>query len=223
MRKTVLAILFAFVCLPLCAQELTERHVFSMNLGYAFKMGDTHSAQFENMVTNEDHASAMKHGYELEFNYDYRFHPMFAVGFKASMFGSVHGFDVEGVSMSGQPEMKYYSDDMNIFYVGPSAKFQLPTIAERFDIWARGTFGYLNMRNTDKTLAAATYSGSSFGWGLGFGVDYSINRYISVGLAASYLSGTVSTLHIGEDEIDISETPESLDRFNINFGVRIKL
>ncbi len=223
MRKTVFVLLFALIGLPLCAQELPERHVFSMNLGYGFKMGDTHPSQFVNMVTNEDHASAMRHGYELEFDYDYRICKYFAAGFKASMFGTGHGFDTEVVSSTGEPEMAYYSDDMNIFYVGPSAKFTLPTLANRYDLWARGTVGYMNMRNADKTATSVTYSGSCFGWGLGIGADYVLNRYMSLGLSASYLGGSVSTLHFGEDEIDIADTKESLNRFNINFGIRIKL
>ncbi len=223
MKKTIFGLLFALIALPVFSQEITERHNFSMNLGYSFKPGDDHPVQFFNMIDNSDHASAMKHGYELEFDYDYRFHKFFAFGFKASMFGSVHGFDVDAIGTDGKPTTQYRTDDMNIFYVGPTFKAQLPTIAEHYDLWARATVGYLNMRNTDKAEQTNTYRGDSFGYGLGIGADYIVNKYISVGLAASFLSGSVSTLHLGEEKIDISDYEESLFRFNINFGIRIKL
>lgn len=223
MKKTLILLLSAVLIMPIFAQNNFEKHNFSMNAGYAYKTTDQHPMQFVNMFENEDHAKLMKHGYELEFDYDYRFHRLFSVGLKASMFGSVHGFDVTTIDYSGEEKVVYYSDDMNIFYVGPTFKVQLPTIANRWDIWARATAGYLNMRNTDKAAVAATYSGDCFGWGLGFGVDYSISRYIDVGASFGLLGGTVSTLKMGEDEFDITGEEESLHRFNFNIGVRIRL
>lgn len=223
MKKTLILLLSAVLTMPIFAQNDFEKHNFSMNAGYAYKATDQHPMQFVNMFENEDHAKLMKHGYELEFDYDYRFHTLFSIGLKASMFGSVHGFDVTTIDYSGEEKVVYYSDDMNIFYVGPTFKFQLPTIANHWDIWARATAGYLNMRNTDKAAVAATYSGDCFGWGLGLGVDYSISRYIGVGASFGLLGGTVSTLKMGEDEFDITGEEESLHRFNFNIGVRIRL
>ena len=223
MKKTLILLLSAVLTMPIFAQNNFEKHNFSMNAGYAYKATDLHPMQFVNMFENEDHAKLMKHGYELEFDYDYRFHRLFSVGLKASMFGSVHGFDVTTIDYSGEEKVVYYSDDMNIFYVGPTFKVQLPTIANHWDIWARATAGYLSMRNTDKAAATATYSGDCCGWGLGFGVDYSISRYIGVGASFGLLGGTVSTLKIGEDEFDITGEEESLHRFNFNIGVRIRL
>lgn len=224
MKKIFVVLCMAMSVSLVSAQGKFEKHNFSMNVGYAYKVGDLHPVEFENMFNNEDHASRMKHGYELEFDYDYRFHEMFSFGFKASMFGSVHGFDKEVLDVTtGKMTNKYYSDDMNIFYVGPSFKFQLPTIAERYDFWCRATIGYMKMQNTVKTATSSTYSGNSFAYGLGIGADYIITRFISVGLSAGFLSGNVSKLHIGEDKIDISNHEEALTRFGIDFGVRIRL
>jgi hypothetical protein len=223
MKKTILLLLSAVLTMPIFAQNNFEKHNFSMNLGYAYKTTDQHPLEFANMIDNQDHASAMKHGYELEFDYDYRFHRFLSFGFKASLFGSVHGFDVTTIDGSGKEVTSYYTDDMNIFYVGPSFKVQLPTIANHWDIWARATAGYMNMRNTDKNITSATYSGSCFGYGFGFGADYSISKYMAVGFSTSMLGGTVSTLKIGEDEIDITGYEEALHRFNFNIGVRIRL
>lgn len=224
MKKIIVVLCMALSVMPVFAQGKFERHNFSMNAGYSFKPGEQHPKEFVNMFDNSEQSSRMKHGYELEFDYDYRFHELFSFGFKASMFGSVHGFDKEVLDVaSGKMTNKYYSDDMKIFYIGPSFKFQLPTIAEHYDLWCRATLGYMKMQNTDKADLSATYTGSSFGYGLGIGADYKITRFISIGLSASFLSGNVSTLHIGEDKIDISDYEESLSRFNVNIGVRIRL
>lgn len=223
MKKTLLLLVSALFTFPMFAQNDFNRHNFSMNAGYAFKFADNHPEQFTNMVSNSDHAKKMKHGYNFDFAYDYRFHQWFSVGFEASMFGAVHGFDSLMPSPSGTENQVYCTDDMNIFYVGPSFKVQLPTIAERFDIWARVTAGYMNMRNTDKSNVSNTYSGNSFGYGIDCGLDYAFNEYIGMGFTASFLQGSVSTLKLGEDKIDISENKESLGRMNFTIGVRIRL
>lgn len=223
MKKTLLLSALVLFALPILAQNDFNKHNFSMNAGYAFKFADNHPEQFANMVSNSDHAKAMKHGYTFEFAYDYRFHQWLSVGFEASMFGAVHGFD-SIIPSSGETNNSIYcTDDMNIFYVGPSFKVQLPTIAEQFDIWARVTAGYMNMRNTDKNSISNTYSGNSFGYGIGCGLDYAFNEYIGMGFTASFLQGSVSTLKLGEDKIDISENKESLGRMNFTIGVRIRL
>ncbi len=224
MKKIFVVLCMAMSVSFVSAQGKFEKHNFSMNVGYAYKVGDLHPVEFVNMFDNENHASHMKHGYELEFDYDYRFHEMFSFGFKASMFGSVHGFDEEVLDVtSGKLVNKYFSDDMKIFYIGPTFKFQLPTIAEHYDLWCRATIGYMKLQNTDKAETSATYNGSSFGFGLGIGADYIITRFISVGMSAGFLSGSISKLHIGEDKIDISNHEEALTRFGIDFGVRIRL
>ncbi|MGM9820187.1 MAG: outer membrane beta-barrel protein [Candidatus Onthomorpha sp.] len=223
MKKTLLLLASVLLTLPMFAQNDFNRHNFSMNAGYAFKFADNHPEQFTNMVINSDHAKKMKHGYNFDFAYDYRFHQWLSVGFEASMFGAVHGFDSLMPSPSGTENQVYCTDDMNIFYVGPSFKVQLPTIAERFDIWARVTAGYMNMRITDKSNVSNTYSGNSFGYGIGCGLDYAFNEYIGMGFTASFLQGSVSTLKLGEDKIDISENKESLGRINFTIGVRIRL
>ena len=60
---------------------------------------------------------------------------------------------------------------------------------------------------------------------LGFeaGVDYLFSDHIGIGFNVEYLAGKVKTFKSGEDEIDISQTPENLGRLNLSLGVVIKL
>lgn len=223
MKRIVLLLCLVVSGFPLFAQTDFERHNFSMNAGYAYKFASDHTSVFSNM-NDKSHSDGMKHGYELEFDYDYRFHKYFSVGFKASMANFLHSVDVEVLGDDGAvADETSFSDDMNLFYVGPTFKFQLPTIAERYDIWARGTVGYMNMRNTSKQVQTETYKGDCFAYGLGIGVDYILTRFISVGLSADFLGGNISALDAGDDSFDISSDKENIGRMNIAFGVRIRL
>ena len=160
----------------------------------------------------------MKHDVHFGFDYDYRFSTLFSAGMKASMLIGFHSFEQE---VNGST--KLYSDDKNVFYIGPSFKAQLPTIAEKFNLWAKASLGYMKARITDKTEASAIYSGDCLGYGIEAGVDYLFSKHIGIGFNLEYLAGKINTFTSGEDEIDISQTPENLGRLNISLGVVIKL
>ena len=215
MKKLILALAILFIGTNLSAQEKYDKHIFSMNTGYAFKFTDSHPQQLANTIDNPDHVKRMKHCLHFGFNYDYRFSKYFSAGLNASMLMGFHSFESE-IS-------KLYSDDINIFYVGPTFKAQLPTIAEKIDLWTRATLGYMNTRITDKTEVSNIFSGNCLGYGLEVGADYIISEHIGVNLGVEYLGGQVNTFKSGEEEIDISETPEDLSRLNVKLGVVIKL
>ncbi len=215
MKKLILALAILFIGTNLSAQEKYDKHIFSMNTGYAFKFTDSHPQQLANTIDNPDHVKRMKHCLHFGFNYDYRFSKYFSAGLNASMLMGFHSFESETA--------KLYSDDINIFYVGPTIKAQLPTIAEKIDLWTRATLGYMNTRITDKTEVSSIFSGNCLGYGLEIGADYFISDNIGINLGVEYLGGQVNTFKSGEDEIDISENPENLSRLNVKLGVVITL
>lgn len=215
MKKLILALAILFIGTNLSAQEKYDKHIFSMNTGYAFKFTDSHPQQLANTIDNPDHVKRMKHCLHFGFNYDYRFSKYFSAGLNASMLIGFHSFESE--------TSKLYSDDINIFYVGPTFKAQLPTIAEKIDLWTRATLGYMNTRITDKTEVSSIFSVNCLGYGLEVGADYFISDHIGINLGVEYLGGQVNTFKSGEDEIDISETPENLSRLNVKLGVVITL
>ncbi len=215
MKKLILALAILFIGTTLSAQEKYDKHIFSMNTGYAFRLADSHPSQLINTVDNPEHVDRMRHCLHFGFNYDYKFTNYLAAGLKASMLMGFHSFESE--------TSKLYSDDINIFYVGPTFKAQLPTIAEKIDLWTRATLGYMNTRITDKTEVSNIFSGNCLGYGLEIGADYIISDHIGINLGVEYLGGQVNTFKSGEDEIDISETPEDLSRLNVKLGVVIKL
>lgn len=222
MKKIILALAILLIGSSLSAQEKYDKHIFSMSTGYAFRLADSHPSQLINTVDNPEHVDRMRHCLHFGFNYDYKFTNYLAAGLKASMLMGFHSFEKEIASQNGTTT-KLYSDDINIFYVGPTFKAQLPTIAEKIDLWTRASLGYMKTRITDKTEASNIYSGDCLGYGLELGIDYLISKHIGIGFNIEYLGGQVNTFKSAEDEIDISENPENLSRLNIQLGVVIKL
>ena len=88
---------------------------------------------------------------------------------------------------------------------------------------AKASLGYMKTRITDKAETPAIYSGDCLGYGFEAGVDYLFSDHIGIGFNVEYLAGKVKTFKSGEEEIDISQTPENLSRLNISLGVVIKL
>jgi hypothetical protein len=217
MKKVLFIAVAVFLGFNLTAQNY-EKHNFSMKAGYGLSFSESHPTQLTNTIDNPDQVKRMKHDVHFGFDYDYRFSTLFSAGMKASMLIGFHSFEQE---VNGST--KLYSDDKNVFYLGPSFKAQLPTIAEKFDLWAKASLGYMKARITDKTEASAIYSGDCLGYGIEAGVDYLFSKHIGIGFNLEYLAGKINTFTSGEDEIDISQTPENLGRLNISLGVVIKL
>ena len=203
MKKILFIAVAVLLGLNLSAQNY-ERHNFSMEAGYAHSFSESHPTQLTNTIDNPDQVKRMKHDVHFGFDYDYRFSKYFSAGMKASMLVGFHSFEKE---IDGKT----------------SFKAQLPTIAEKFDIWARASLGYMKTRITDKAETPAIYSGDCLGYGFEAGVDYLFSDHVGIGFNVEYLAGKVKTFKSGEEEIDISQTPENLGRLNISLGVVIKL
>lgn len=218
MKKILIALAILFIGTSLSAQENYDKHVFSMNAGYAFKFTKEHPQQLTNTIDNPEQVNRIRHGINLGLDYDYRFSTLFSAGLKASMFTAFHSFEN---TINGKETL--CSNDFNIFYAGPSFKAQLPTIADKIDIWARATVGYMKTRISDKALNSITYSGDCLGYGIEAGVGYMITKNIGISFNAEFLGGQINTFKFAEEEIDISATPENLSRLNLSFGAIIKL
>lgn len=222
MKKHLLLFTMILIGFALSAQEKYDKHIFSMNMGFAKLFTKSHSELLINTIDNQEQVERMQNNLHLGFNYDYRLCKYVAVGAKASALIGFHSFEKE-VTSQNQTTTKLYSDDINVFYVAPSIKGQLPTIAEKFDLWARLSLGYMNTRITDKAENSSIYSGNCLGYGFELGVDYLFSQHIGISLDVEYLGGEVNTFKTAEEEIDISSNPENLSRLNLSLGVVIKL
>ncbi|MFA7082290.1 MAG: hypothetical protein WC135_06725 [Bacteroidales bacterium] len=232
----ILLFTFLFSSLMATAQEKqekdfsTNRHNFSMDLGYSYRLSSKPNELFTNQTSNSEYYSNLKHGFQINFAYDYTFKPSLAFGFKTSAFTSGNALSSDADRLAnGGVELK---DDMYIFYVGPSFKYIFPTFSDRYNFYARATVGYMSLRNSETkvgltpaltTIAqSSVYTGHSFGWGLDGGIDCSINDFLSVGFNAAFLGGNVNKLTVGEEKKSLNQS-ENLYRLDFSVGVRIKL
>lgn len=236
LTRILLLFTFLFSSLLVSAQEKQDNkmpknhHNFSMDLGYSYRLSSKPNELFTNQTDNSNHYNSLRHGFQINFAYDYSFKSSLAFGFKTSAFtsGNALSSDKDKLANAGV-ELK---DDIYIFYVGPSFKYIFPTFSERYNLYARATVGYMSLRNSETkvgispaltTIAkSSVYTGHSFGWGLDAGVDYSINDFISVGFNLGFLGANVNKLTVGEEKKSLSQS-ENLYRLDCSVGARIKL
>ena len=231
---TLLALLFSTFIVNAQEQEKTSpllnRHNFALDLGYAYRLSSESNELFVNQTTNKDHYSSLRHGVQINFAYDYLYKPFLAFGFKSSAFNSSDSFISEKrTATNAEIECK---DDEYMFYIGPSVKYIFPTFSDKYSLYARGTIGYMSFRNSETKVVtdtigiskalSSTYTGSTFGWGLDLGLDYTINDFISAGCNVGLLGGSVGKLNVGEDSFKLNSN-ENLYRLDITIGLRIKL
>lgn len=231
---TLLALLFSTCIVSAQEQEKTNpllnRHNFALDLGYAYRLSSEPNELFVNQTTNKDHYSSLRHGVQISFAYDYLYKPFLAFGFKTSAFNSSNSFISEKrTATNAEIECK---DDEYIFYVGPSVKYIFPTFSDKYSAYARGTIGYMSFRNSETKVVtdttgisnalSSTYTGSTFGWGLDLGLDYTINDFLSAGCNVGILGGSVGKLYAVEDGFKLNHN-ENLYRLDITVGLRIKL
>lgn len=234
---TLLALLFSTFIVNAQEQEKTSpllnRHNFALDLGYAYRLSSEPNELFVNQTINKDHYSSLRHGVQINFAYDYLYKPFLAFGFKSSAFNSSDSFISEKrTATKAEIECK---DDEYIFYVGPSVKYIFPTFSDKYSVYARGTIGYMSFRNSETKVVtvvtdtaeiskgfSSTYTGSTLGWGLDLGLDYTINDFLSAGCNVGILGGSVGKLNVGEDRFKLKSN-ENLYRLDITVGLRIKL
>ena len=91
-----------------------------------------------------------------------------------------------------------------------------------------GLAGYLGYKDSAEEFGYRySLSGHTFGLGLGFGYDYRITQHIAIGAEASYYIGALSKVTyddgIHKEVIDMGNSREGLQRFNIKGGIRFYL
>ena len=88
--------------------------------------------------------------------------------------------------------------------------------------------GYLGYEDSAEEFGYKyTLSGQTIGLGLGFGYDYRITQHIAIGVEASYYIGALSKATYDDgtyhEVVDLGNSKEGLQRFNIKAGIRFYL
>lgn len=246
MKKTLLVIALFLATTLVYAQENKETekkcekhcgqcfkhtpHHFTMTIGYGYMLSDSQNKDVFTLYQKDHHARHMHHGINYEFDYDYNFHKNMAFGFVASMYNAFDSFYKDA------NHDETFSDDRYIFYVGPSFLAHTDVIKEKWSLYARATFGFMNFRNamrtqvpvtsatgaTTMTSTSFTYKRATFGYGLEIGAEYILSRYISLDGQIHFMGGSIKKVSDSENKTELNER-EDLSRLGIALGVKIKL
>lgn len=237
MKRVFLAIAILFCCVYSYAQDTTNSekkcekhcknhykqspHHFTMTIGYGFMLSDKHDTEVFTNFKRSDHARHMRHGINYELDYDYNFHNNFAFGLVFSMYNAFDSY------YKDKTHEETFSDDRYMFYVGPSFLAHTNLIDQKWYLYARATFGFMNFRNAVRTLEGTastsyTLNKSTFGYGLDLGAEYVINRYLSLDGQLHFMGGNVSKVSENDTKIELSDS-ENLSRLGIALGMKIKL
>ncbi|MBQ9312548.1 MAG: outer membrane beta-barrel protein [Bacteroidales bacterium] len=214
MKKTLLIVALCVATLFVKAQN---QHHFSMSIGYGYMLSDIENTTPFANYANESHQRRMHNGINYELDYDWGFHQNFSLG---AVFSMYNAFDSYYPNSSANETR---SDDIYIFYVGPSFLAHTDWIKEHWNLYARATVGYMNFRNAMRGTANLTFKRPTFGYGIEAGCEYLLSKYFSLVGQVSYMGGSVSKVKDGADNKYELGDSENISRLNISLGVKVKL
>ena len=204
-----------------------EYHVqIALNGGYAFR-----TAKFSNDISGDykDYLKKLSRG--PDFGASIRFNITNGITF---------GLHYDQFSSSNAGYFYTYDDEGN-YYEGPVSNIHSITfIGVSFGALTASTrngkhmlnfealAGYLGYKDSAEEFGNKyTLAGHTFGLGLGLGYDYRITQHIAIGAEASYYIGALSKMTyddgINKEVIDLGNSKEGLQRFNIKAGIRFYL
>ncbi len=207
--------------------EKKEYHVqIALNVGYAFR-----TAKFSNNLSGDykDYLKKLSRG--PDYGASIRFNITNGVTF---------GLHYDQFSSSNAGYFYTYDDEGN-YYEGPVSNIHTITfIGMSFGALTASSrngkhmlnlealAGYLGYKDSAEEFGYKyTLKGHTFGLGLGFGYDYRLTQHIAIGAEASYYIGALSNATYDDgthkEDIDMGNTKEGLQRFNLKAGIRFYL
>jgi len=204
-----------------------EYHVqIALNGGYAFR-----TAKFSNDISGDykDYLKKLMQGPDYGASIRFNVKNGFMLGLHFDQFSSsnatyAYTYDDEGNYYEGT-----VSDIHTITFIGMSiGALSASSHNGKHMLCLEGLAGYLGYKDSAEEFGYKyTLSGQTLGLGLGFGYDYRITQHIAIGAEASYYIGALSKVTyddgINKEVIDLGNSKEGLQRFNIKAGIRFYL
>ena len=198
----------------------------ALNGGYAFR-----TAKFSNDISGDykDYLRKLMQG--PDYGASIRFNITNGVTFglhydrfSSSNAGYFYTYDDEGNYYEGP-----VSDIHSITFIGVSfGALTASTRNGKHMLNLEALAGYMGYKDSAEEFDHRyTLAGHTFGLGLGFGYDYRITQHIAIGAEASYYIGALSKVTYDDgtrkEVIDLGNSKEGLQRFNIKGGIRFYL
>jgi hypothetical protein len=204
-----------------------EYHVqIAFNGGYAFRtarfsndISSDYKAYLKKLMQGFDYGASIrfniKNGITLGLHYDQ---------FSSSNSAYVYTYDDEGNYYEGP-----ISNVHSITFIGVSlGALTANSQNGRHMLNVEALAGYLGYKDGVEEFGYKyTLSGKTMGLGLGLGYDFRITQHVAIGAEASYYIGALSKVTYDDgthtEVIDLGNSKEGLQRFNIKAGIRFYL
>jgi len=195
-----------------------KRFRFALNGGLSYRtysIGEGLSTDYENYLKK------LRLGYQFEGDASYFFSANRGAGLKLSLYKASNEQDDIWIINNGFINEGNISDDITIIYAGPSFSSRFNNYGSYNSFFFTVSVGYLYYTNDLVNITEANIEGNTIGFNLDFGYDVLIKGGMSLGIQASFMSGSLSEI----DYTDPSGTAsyywnESLTRFDIGIGLR---
>ena len=204
-----------------------EYHVqIALNGGYAFR-----TAKFSSDISGDykEYLRKLMQGPDLGASIRFNVKNGFMLGLHYDRFSSSNAMDAYAYDDDGNYYEGTVSDIHTITFIGMSiGGLSASSRNGKHMLCLEALAGYLGYKDSAEEFGYKyTLSGQTIGLGLGFGYDYRITQHVAIGAEASYLMGALSKVTYDDgthkEVIDMGNSREGLQRFNIKAGIRFYL
>ena len=204
-----------------------EYHVqIALNGGYAFR-----TAKFSSDISGDykEYLRKLMQGPDLGASIRFNVKNGFMLGLHYDRFSSSNAMDAYAYDDDGNYYEGTVSDIHTITFIGMSiGGLSASSRNGKHMLCLEALAGYLGYKDSAEEFGYKyTLSGQTIGLGIGFGYDYRITQHIAIGVEASYLMGALSKVTLDDgthkEVIDMGNSREGLQRFNIKGGIRFYL
>ena len=198
----------------------------ALNGGYAFR-----TARFPNDISADykDYLKKLSRGPAFGASLRFNIKNGITLGLHCDRFSSSNG----AYFYANDDEGNYYEGEVSnvnsITFIGVSIGALTANSQNRKHMLNTEVLaGYMGYTNSAEEFGNKyTLTGQTFGLGLGMGYDYRFTQQIAIGVEASYYIGALSKVTYDDgtrkEIIDLGNSKEGLQRFNLKAGIRFYL
>ena len=198
----------------------------ALNGGYAFR-----TAKFSGDISSDykDYLRKLSRGLDYGASIRFNIKNGITLGLHYDQFSSSNRANVYAYDDDGNYHEGTMSNIHSFTFIGVSlGALTANSQNGKHMLNVEGLAGYLGYKDSAEEFGYKyTLTGQTFGLGLGMGYDYRLTQHIAIGAEASYYIGALSKVTYDDgtrkEVIDLGNSKEGLQRFNIKGGIRFYL
>jgi len=200
-------------------KSTSQKFLVNVSAGPSFRLAKVpsgYSPQIENYIKN------LKSGFSYDISAYYMLRPTKGIGVKYNTYNSKGTLaNISLTAPNGDKGFGTTSDNITITHIGPSYIFAQKSemVEYKFDL----SIGYMGYINKSYILGDYNIKGATFGLTGGFGLNFNINKNISLGPQVSFIGGAIKEFTIDgvngyNTTIKLNNNVESLWRIDLGLN-----